>query len=367
MMKQQARPGSRAGITAVIAGAAAIVAVAGGAVLLTSQSGQGTAVATDIATMAPADSGTLVLAPYSGTWWSKVAAMAPRELMLEDLTPPEDLGIEEVGYSSSPDPVKREIDNSGPLRIFYIEARDDDSAKRIADWLKEAPGYDHRIIHLNGRILSITATWVKEYSAPAQSMATVGSFKPQLSDKQASMWFNPAQDVTALTGSADSKSAAALKKYLEKGLGFSADAAWNGASTDGSSWSGTFGSGNVDPARIDFSQASAALMPTKVLAEVVGPATQNTKTGYRILDPGVGSVLNASVVKAEGQPSQLGSSGIVPPVKAVPDAKVTAMMNLNEWTRAASGDPSIQESVLSRSLSANGSEMNLQLTYVPAS
>lgn len=352
-------------MVAVIAGAAAVVAVAGGSVLLTAGADQPTAVSTDIASMVPADAGTLVLAPYSSTWWSKVAAMAPRELMLGDLTPPEDMGIEEVGYSSSPDLVEREIGGTGPLRVFYIEARDEESATRIADWLKEAPGYDHRIIHLNGRILTITATWVKEYEAPEQSMATVSGFKPQLNSTQAAMWFNPAQDVAALTGTS-SETAAALKLYLEKGLGFSPDATWNGSSTDGGSWSGTFGSGNVDPARIDFTQASAALMPTKVLTEFVGPVTQGTKTSYRILDPGVGSVLNASVVKAEGQEAQLGTSAVVPPVKAVPDAKVTAMMNLNEWTRAASGDLSIQESVQSRSLSANGSEMNMQLTYTVA-
>lgn len=352
-------------MAAAAAGAAAVVAVAGGAFLLLAQSNAADAVTTDIATMVPASSGTLVLAPYSKDWWDRVAAMAPRDLMLEGLTPPDDLGIEEVGYSSGPDPEKREIEGTGPLRVFYIEAQDQEAAERIGSWLEQAPGYDHRIVHRNGRVLSITAVWVKEYAAPAESMASGAAFKPEISDKQAVMWFDPAKDVAALTGSADSDSAKALRTYLEKGLGFSPDAAWTGTSTDGSAWSGKFSSGNVDPARIDFAQASAALMPKKVLAEIVGPVQEETRTEYRILDPGVGSVLNSSVVTAEGQDRPLGTSAVTPSVKAVAGAKVTVMIDVNDWNRAATGDLAIQESVLTRSLSANGSEMNLQLTYSP--
>lgn len=365
MKNQPSNRRTRVRITVAIVGAAAAVAVAGGAVLLSNQAQEQVPVSTEIASMVPADSGTLVLAPFSDSWWSKVTAMAPRELMLDDLTPPQDLGIEEIGYSSSPDLIKREISGTGPLRVFYIESENDESAQRIADWLSGAPGYDHRLVHRNGRILSITATWVKEYPVPATSMAAVAEFKPEISDQRASMWFKPLQDVTALTGAADSDSSKALKTYLEKGLGFSSDAAWTGTSTDGASWSGTFSAGNVSAARIDFKEASAALMPQKVLAEVMGPVTSNTKTEYRIVDPGVGSVLNASVATAEGQEGKLGTSSAVPGVKAVADAKVTAMINVNEWNRAATGDLAIQESVLSRAFSANGSEMNLQLTYAP--
>ncbi|ACL42125.1 hypothetical protein Achl_4174 (plasmid) [Pseudarthrobacter chlorophenolicus A6] len=367
MMKQHPPRKSRARIAAVVAGAAAVVAVAGAAVLIPANSSQEPAVTTDIAALAPANSGTLVLAPYSTSWWSKVAAMAPRELMLQDLTPPEDLNIDEVGYSSSPDPEQRDIAGTGPLRVFYIEAKDEDSAQRIAHWLGEASGNDHRNVHRNGRILAVTAVWVKDYPVPSQSMASVPSFKPSLSGKQAAMWFNPGQDVGALAGSPDSDSAKALRTYLEKGLGFSADAAWNGSSTDGNSWNGTFGAGNIDPARINFTEASAALTPQKVLSEFVGPTNGNTRTDYRIIDPGAGSFLASSVVRAEGQDGTLGAGGVPPAVQPVDHAKVTAMIDLNAWNRAATGDLAIQESVLTRAISANGSEMNLQLTYSPVS
>ncbi|WP_345054215.1 hypothetical protein [Arthrobacter methylotrophus] len=104
--------------------------------LLINTAAEGTPQATGIPAYAPANSDTLVVAPYTENWWAKITAMAPREFMLDQITPDHDLKIAHIGYSRSQDTVERPV--PGPLRVFFIEAADAAEAGRIATWLKSA-------------------------------------------------------------------------------------------------------------------------------------------------------------------------------------------------------------------------------------
>lgn len=347
-----------------IAGAAAAV---GGALLLGSTSA-GTPQSTLIPASAPADSDTLVVAPYSSSWWSKVAAMAPQELMLRGLTPDPGLKIEHIGYSRSQDPVKRPI--PGPLRVFYIEASDDAEAQRIMDWLGQAPGYDHRIVHRDGKVLSITAGWITDYKAPEQNMASVAGYRADLTDRQGSMYFNPKLEVASLTGKDGGDKAKALTTYMEKGLGFSNDTTWTGTSGDGDTWSGAFVAGGVDPARIDFNQANTALMgQQKVIATYTekdaAVRQQGTRSTYQVVDPGVAAILDSSTVVAPSQKGQLGANSLPADVPKVDGAEVTALQNLNTLDATASGVQGVSEATLSRSISASKDKMVVSYKFAP--
>lgn len=346
-----------------IAGVAAAVGV--GLFLGNQAASSGTPQSTSIPAFAPANSDTLVLAPYTSTWWSKVAAMAPRELMLRGLTPPDDLKLENIGYSRSQDTVERPI--PGALRVFYIEASDDAEAERVMDWLSTAPGFDHRVVHRDGKVLTITVPWVTDYTAPAQNMASVAGYRSELTDKQASMYFNPKLEVASLTGPAGGEKAKVLTTYMEKGLGFSDDTAWTGTSKDGDSWSGAFVSGGVDPARLNFPEASEALAAQqKIVASYKDRPDgeqQTTRSGYDILDPGMSVLLGSSTVSAPSQKTILGGTPLPPDLPKVDGAEVTALQNLNVLDSAASGAQGVSERTLSRSISASRDKMVMSFTY----
>jgi hypothetical protein len=362
-MKQGKNTWGRRRVTAVIAGITGVAAVTVGAVLCVSAAVDGTPQATGIPAYAPANSDTLVVAPYTENWWAKITAMAPRDFMLDQITPDHELRIAHIGYSRSQDTVERPV--PGPLRVFFIEATDAGEAGRIATWLKSAPGYDHRAIHVSGNVIAITAPWIKDYNPPSQSMASEPQFKTALTDKKASMWFSPVREAASLTGTGNPEKTKALETYVEKGMGFSADTAWSGTSSDGQSWSGTFTVGGVDPARVNFTDASAALMSQrKVLATIDAKPGQNTKSTYQVSDPGLSAVLATATVSVPSAGS-LGANTMPLNVPSVQDAKMTAVQNLTTLTRAATGDPGDSESVISRSMSANGTEMVLSFTYAP--
>jgi hypothetical protein len=347
------------------AGIAGVAATVGLCLFLGNQASAGTPQSSGIPAYAPADSDTMVLAPYTPDWWSKVTAMAPRELMLRGLTPDAGLKIEHIGYSRSQDTAERPI--PGALRIFYIEASDDAEAQRIQDWLSTASGFEHRIVHRDGKVLAITVPWVTDYATPSQNMASVAGYRAELTDKQASMYFNPKLEVASLTGPAGGEKAKLLTTYMEKGLGFSADTAWTGTSKDGNSWSGSFVSGGVDPARLNFPEASSALAAQqKIVAsytEKDSGEQKTTRSGYDILDPGMSVLLGSSTVSAPSQKIQLGSNPLPPDVPKVDGAEVTALQNLNVLDGAATGVQGVSEQTLSRSISASRDKMVMSFTY----
>lgn len=354
-------------IRTVVAGAgiAGVAAAVGMCLFLGNQVSAGTPQSSGIPSYAPANSDTLVLAPYSSSWWSKVTAMAPRELMLHGLVPDPGLKIEHIGYSRSQDTVERPV--PGALRVFYIEGSDDAEAQRIMDWLSTAPGFEHRVVHRDGKVLTITVPWVTDYTAPAQNMASVAGYKAELTDKQATMYFNPKLEVASLAGPAGGEKAKVLTTYMEKGLGFSDDTAWTGTSKDGDSWSGAFVSGGVDPARLNFSEASNALTAQqKIVASYKDKpvaANPTTRSGYDILDPGLSVLLGSSTVSAPSQKGQLGANALPSDLPKVDGAEVTALQNLNVLDNAASGVQGVSERTLSRSISASRDKMVMSFTY----
>lgn len=350
---------------AVGAGLTGAAAAVGLALILGNQASPGTPQSSSIPAYAPANSDTLVLAPYTSTWWTKVTAMAPRELMLNGLTPDDGLRIEHIGYSRSQDTAERPV--PGPLRVFYIEASDDDEAQRIMDWLSTAPGFDHRIVHREGKVLTITAPWIADYTAPSQTMASVAGYKAELTDKQATMYFNPKLEVASLAGTAGGEKAKVLTTYMEKGLGFSDGTAWTGTSRDGDSWSGNFVSGGVDPAQLNFPEVTNVLASQqKIVAsykDVPVGEQPTTRTGYDILDPGMSVILQSSTVSAPSQAGQLGSNMLPADVPKIDGAEVTAVQNLNVLTGAATGVQGVSERTLSRSISASKDKMVMTFTY----
>ncbi|WP_230854555.1 hypothetical protein [Arthrobacter terrae] len=362
---KQSKQRKRRTAAAMIAGTAAVVAVAGGVTLFGIQNHSSAPIqATEIPMYAPADSDTFVIAPFSANWWAKVSAMAPQELMLQGLTPPDGLKIEQVGYSRSQDTTPRAISGTGPLRVFYIEATTETEMGKVREWLSGASGYDHRILHQEGKVLVITEAWVPDYPVPAKSMMSVASFNPAVTDQQAAMWYSPQLEVASLAGPGDSEKATALSTYLQKGFGFTPGTAWSGTSRDGDMWSGKFATGGVDPAQIDFTQATSAMMSQrKVLASAKDANGKNSQSSYQVVDPGVSAALSAASVSVAGQSSPLGAR---PPSNAVPavrDAKVTAAVDVTAWDRAVSGNLAVSESVLTRSLSANTTDMNISFVY----
>jgi hypothetical protein len=346
-------------------GIAGVAATVGLCLFLGNQASPGTPQSSGIPSYAPANSDTLVLAPYTSSWWSKVTAMAPRELMLNGLTPDPGLKIEHIGYSRSQDTAERPI--PGPLRVFYIEASDDAEAQRIMDWLGTADGFEHRVVHRDGKVLAITVPWVTDYSVPAQNMASIAGFKAELTEKQASMYFNPKLEVASLAGSAGGEKAKVLTTYMEKGLGFSDDTAWSGTSRDGDSWSGNFVSGGVDPARLNFPEVSSTLAAQqKIVASYKDKPVGDqptTRSGYDILDPGLSAILGSSTVSAPSQKSQLGGNTLPADLPKVDGAEVTALQNLNVLDSAATGVHGVSERTLSRSISASRDKMVMSFTY----
>ncbi|MET4143748.1 hypothetical protein [Arthrobacter sp. UYCo732] len=366
-MKQITAPPLRSRrVMALIVGIAAVLAIAGGFAVFLATHGSNQPRASEIPRYVPADADTVVVAPYTASWWSKVGAMAPQELMLPPAQTGDALPIENIGYSRSPDIAEREVANTGPLRIFYVEAPSDSEAATVQQWLDNAPGYDYRTVHRHGRVLAVTPVWVTDYPAPSQSITASSAFTADVTDSQASMWFSPEREVTTLTGGADTEAAKALRSTLEHGFGFAAGTAWTGTSKDGDSWEGSFPVGGVRTEQVDFAKASSALMETrKVLAQATGPLGKNSQTSYQVTDPGPSAVLAAASIKIDGKDGALGVSGQPAAVKAVPGASLTAVVDVTAWNRAASGDVSETESILTRAMSASGDQMNMEFTYAP--
>lgn len=365
MGRNRTTKGRRLRAAAAGAGIAGVAALVGVALLLGGHTSQGTPESTSIPSYAPANSDTFVVAPYTSSWWSKLTAMAPRELMLRDLAPDAGLGIEHIGYSRSQDTAERPI--PGALRVFYIEAANDDEARRVKDWLAGAAGFDHRIVRQEGKVLTITVPWVTDYSTPARSMATVAGYRAGLTDTTASMYYNPKLEVASLAGAAGAEKTRLLSTYMEKGLGFADDTAWTGTSRDGDSWAGDFVSGGVDPARLDFQEVTSVLSSQqRIIASYKDTpvAEQPTvRSGYDILDPGMSVILGSSTVSARSQKIPLGAHPLPPGLPAVDGAEVTAIQNLNVLDAAATGVQGIQERTLSRSISASRDKMIIAFTY----
>ncbi|WP_422758823.1 hypothetical protein [Paenarthrobacter sp. C1] len=214
--------------------------------------------ATAIPALAPADADTLVLAPYSESWWAKVGAMAPADTRLAELNASSFSGdIKAIGYSRSQDHEKHDIPMTGPSRLFYIEASSTDAAQKIAEWLKSANGFEGRRVFVEGSTVVIGQSWLTSFKAPEQTMAGAGGYAGVLTTTEGSMYRNPDNEVRSLTGPDDTASARALTAVMRNGFGFTEGTTWVGTSPDGTSWSGDFRSGGVDPEQINFTGPEA--------------------------------------------------------------------------------------------------------------
>lgn len=318
----------------------------------------GTSRASTIPAIAPADADTLVVAPYAPSWWEKISAMAPSETRLTGLEPGGS-GIEltHVGYSRSPDTVERDVPMTGPYRLFYAEAANEEDAERFAGWLREAEGFGGRQIHLSGSIVIVAQSWVGTFQVPAQAMSSNAAYKATGAG-DASMWRSPDQEVLSLAGTSDSVNGKALTAVMRSGFGFTQGTTWQGSSTDGVAWAGDFGTGGVDPARIDFRETQKVLDES---SHVIGEITDgNVK--YQALSGGLANILSAATFRSEEKGS-IGPGRPAAPFTAVRDEAVSVVADVTGWNAAATGIYSSPENITTQALSANKHEMVISYGY----
>lgn len=355
------QPKRRKGVVAaaIAAGAAALLTgifvatTAGGGLVSSPQ-------ATSIPALAPADSDTFILAPYSASWWTKVASMAPPETAIASLDPSASgIEIDHVGYSRSADHEERGIPVTGPYRLFFVEASSAADAEQLADWFRNAEGFEGRRVFVEGNTVVITRSWVTEYKAPEQSMAGVAGFTGTTSATEGSMYRNPDREVESLAGGPATKNGKALSTVMRNGFGFTESTTWVGTSKDGSVWEGDFLSGGVDPGQISFGKAQAALDSTsEKIAEVQG---ENVKySGY---SGGVGDILSTSTFRTPDN-GVLGRAAMAPSsATSVKDEAVSVVSDVTGWDAAASGKYSSRENVATQTVSASPKSMVVSFEY----
>jgi hypothetical protein len=308
--------------------------------------------------LAAADSDTVVLAPYSSTWWKKIASMAPFQSGLLTIDPAKaGAPILRLGYSRGPDHIKHDIPNTGPERLIYLEAASSDDANKIAAWLQRAPGFDSRRVHVQDRTVVVGQSWDADYTVPEKSMATISAYIPGDGTKQASMWMNLDQENVSLTGGADTKNGALYATIMSKGAGFKPGTTWTGLSNNGDSWTGDFRSGGVSKELISTSDAQEAVTSTeKVLFE----STSGNAT-TKIIDPGAGNLMTSTSIIAVG--NRFGGGTVSADFPKVDNQIVSMVSDVTKWNAAASGNYSGEEAVNLRAISANATSMIVSYTY----
>jgi hypothetical protein len=355
------QPKRRKGVVTAVLAAGAAALLAG--IIATTTAGGGIGggpEATSIPSLAPADADTFVLAPYSTSWWPKVAAMAPPETGVAALDPSASgIAIKHVGYSRSQDHEQREIPMTGPSRFFYVETATVEDAEKLAEWFKHAEGFEGRRVFVEGTTVVIARNWVKDFKAPEQSMAGVAGYADTMSSRDGSMYRSPDKEVQSLAGGADTTNGKALTAVMRNGFGFTEGTTWVGASTDGSSWEGDFRSGGVDPDQIRFDEAQNALDATSVkIAEVKDGNV--TFEGY---SSGVGGILETSTFRAEGKGSLGRAETVASGIPAVKGEVISVVSDVTGWDAAATGNYSSRENVATQAVSANERSMVVSFEY----
>lgn len=307
--------------------------------------------------LAAADSDTVVLAPYSADWWEKVASMAPTQMGLLKLdstkagTP-----ILRLGYSRGPDHVKREIPNTGPLRLVYLEAASADDAEQLAVWLRYAEGFESRRVFVQDRTVIISQSWDTGFTVPEKAMASVSAYAPGAATEHASMWMNVDQEVASLAGGADTKAGQIYSAVMSKGIGFKPGTTWNGFSDNGDAWEGDYGTGGVSKDSIDFEQVQSVLTgQEKVLFEVKSGVTTT-----KMLEAGAGSMMTATMIRAGDK--RIGGGPAANDYPKVDNQVVSVVNDVTRWNAGATGNYSGTEAIGQRTLSANEKSMILSFT-----
>lgn len=343
----------------VAAGAAlAAAAVAAGALGLWMANGTADeASASSIPALVPADADTLVIAPFSGQWWGKVAPMDEPNKMLPELDPAsEDLEIENIGYSRSQDTEDHGVPFALPLRLFYIESPTGEGAAEIAEWLKAQPAAENRTVSVEDDVVVIGSS-TTTYKAPDESVLGLEAYDPQRRSGEATMWMNTGREAVSLTGDGNNGKALAFSEVLASGFGFEEGTKWLGTSTDGESWAGEFTAGGVDPEAIDFKKALAVLESTEeVLASVDGPSGT-----AEVVKPGLGAIIeSASFIAGTEHMGAVREDSTAP---GMDDPLITVTSDVTAWNAAISGIHLANENLSERTLAANAKEMVISYSY----
>lgn len=307
--------------------------------------------------LAAADSDTVVMAPFTGDWWRKVAAMAPAATGLLQLEPAKaGAPVLRVGYTRGPDHGTHEIPNTGPLRLVYLETASTDDAATVATWLKNQPGFENRRVHIEDRTVIAGQSWNTTFDLPGKTMASVAGYRPGDGTSQGSMWMNIDQEVVSMAGGADTKNGLAYTAVLAKAVGFEPGTTWLGFSDNGDSWKGDFRSGGVSKDQINLEDAKNTLAATdKVLYE-------HTASGVttKMVNQGPSNILNGTSISAGG--ASMGQA--IGKIPGVDDQLVQVVNDVTTWNSAASGTYSGPENLGQRVLSASAKSM--VISYSPA-
>lgn len=306
-----------------------------------------------IPAFAPADADTFVLAPYSADWWAKIAAMAsPESGILQSDPVPAGFRLDRIGYSRSPDHVKRDVSMTGPLRLFYLEAPTAEEATRIGEWLQTAPGNDRRRVTVSDRVIIITPTWVSSYEAPETPITAVPGYRTDETPGKGTYWMNVDQETASIAGGADEATKTAATALVRNGMGFAQGTTWLGTSDAGDSWAGRFAAGGVKPENINFDTVRKDVAAT----EKVLTASKEGNVSYKVLASSASQVLTTTRITAEGQSGNLGTGDLVDFPKVTAPV-VSATTEVTDWNAALSGRYGTKENVATRNISANESEM----------
>lgn len=341
------------------AGALAVVIAAGALALGTNLKGSAdTEAASAIPALVPAEADTLVIAPFSDSWWDKVAPMDEPNKKLPELEPAAaGLPIERIGYSRSVDTDDHGLPFSLPLRIFYLESSTAEDAAKVAEWIKREPAAENRTVHVDDTVVIVGSSTLGEFKKPAQSVLTLEAYSPEQPAGEGTMWMNTGREAVSLTGDGNNDKAKAYAGLLKSGFGFETGTKWMGTSADGASWAGEFTAGGVNPEAIDFKEAAKALSATEeVLAEVDGP------TGMvEVIRPGVSAVLDGASFTAGTD--HMGELVSAKGVASVEDPLITVVNDVTGWNAAVGGVQQANEDIATRHVSANADEMVISYQY----
>lgn len=312
--------------------AAAIAAAAG--VALTA----GVAAPQDsrIASLAPADAETLVVAPATGEWWDRVAPLMQPSTRIDGLDP-EQAGaeLEYIGYSKSVNHAQAGEPHYQSLRMFYVEASDEAGAKATAEWLSNADGFESRKVEVSGDVVIVSNGAGGTFELPDRSVASLIDDDVTPKSASAVMFKSPGAEGHALTGSSDSQGAQAVNEVYAKGLGLEPGTTWLGTSKDGETWEGPYRTGGASAERLDLTGLA------KNLDEYAVPVfeAESTSTYYQVFLSSPADIASSAFIASPHQKSTFGGmpqTGFLEPGLA--SDEVSTMNTLPKQIATAAGE-----------------------------
>ena len=345
-----------------IASLAAIAAVILGVIVVVVYNLINAAAAPDsrISSLVPDNADTVVVAPSSKEWWTKVTKMAPLEFGLSALDPySKGLDINSLGYSRFDDTKEREVGFTGPVRGVYIESSTQEGAQKIENWLREEKGATVRATFRNDTVVYVTYNWVTEFEAPEKNVESRSDFSLDDPKSHGAMWVNFDNQIDSLSGK-DNPQKPLVSTYFQKTFALKPGTVWSGTSSDGVTWEGEYVRGGIDMNLFDPENARSALADTQ---QSLGGGNTDNGQSVKVLDNGLYSLILHSGARKTGEEINFGAAEVVSGDFAVKDEKLGAAIEPGQWNTAALGLSGQSEGVTKIDMSLSDSEMNMVFRY----